>query len=48
MGKLIFAQPRNKDLNWENMIRWDKVNEDLAKGDQSHLLRTLGKKEGKK
>lgn len=44
MGKLIFAQPRNKDLNWENIIRWDKVNADLAKGENSELRRILGEK----
>ena len=41
MGKLIFAQPRNKDLNWENIIRWDKVNADLAKGKDSEIIKIL-------
>ena len=45
MGKLIFAQPRNKDLNWENIIRWDKVNADLAKGKDSEIIKILNREE---
>lgn len=33
--------------DFDKMIRWDLVEEDLAKGKNSHLLQTLGKKEGK-
>lgn len=32
-------------LDFDKMIRWDLVEEDLAKGKDSHLLQTLGKKE---
>lgn len=45
MGKLIFAQPRNKDLNWENIIRWDLVDADLAKGKDSEIIKTLNRED---
>ena len=41
MGKLIFAQPQKKDLDWTNIIRWDEVNADLAKGKDSEIIKIL-------
>lgn len=38
---------QNDCFGFDKMIRWDLVEEDLAKGKDSHLLQTLGKKEGK-
>lgn len=34
-----------QDLNFDKIINWDKVNADLAKGEDSELIRILGRKD---
>lgn len=33
------------EINFENIIRWDLVDEDLAKGKDSHILKVLARED---